>query len=78
MGNSYENISSRCKANKENAEKRAKGKTPKKDPKVVPNWCWYTVMYTFLDPHISGEKINPTPNLGPNAQADIALYRAFN
>jgi hypothetical protein len=62
----------RRKANKENAYKRANGKSPKKAPKVVPNWFWYTV---FLYPNISGGKINPTPNRGPNEPAHIDQHK---
>jgi hypothetical protein len=65
----------RRKTNKENADKRAKGKSPKNDPKVVPNWFWYTVLYAFLDPKKSGGKINPTPNRGPNAPAHIDQHK---
>jgi hypothetical protein len=65
----------RCKANKENAYKRAKVKSPQKDPNVVPNWFWYNVLYAFLNSNISGGKINPTPNRGPNAPAHIYQHK---
>jgi hypothetical protein len=65
----------RRKANTENVDKRAKGKSPKKDPKVVLNWFWYTVMYAFLDQNMHGGKINPTPNRGSNAPAHIDQHK---
>jgi hypothetical protein len=65
----------RRKANKENADKRAKEKSPKKDPQFFPNWFWYTVLYAFLDPKKPGGKINPTPNRGPNAPAHIDQHK---
>jgi hypothetical protein len=65
----------RRKDNKENADKRAKGKSSKKDQQVVTNWFWSTVLYAFLDPNISGGKINPTPNRGPNAPAHIDQHK---
>jgi hypothetical protein len=67
----------RRKANKENTGKQTKGKSSKKDPQVVPNWFWSTVLYAFIDPNISGGEINPTPNRGTNAPAHIYQHKTL-